>query len=102
MRCGRDVDGVFAGAGTARRVEVVAHGAERGVEVEPRRDTGANADFDRAACRLRDDLAPLDGIEPYVAVRTLRRDRSACAVDDNIAVRGVDPEIADDVVDRGV
>ncbi len=43
------------GSGTLAGIQVIAHAAEAGVQIEPGRDPGAHGDVHLAACRLGDD-----------------------------------------------
>src|SRR5262249_37638245 len=82
-------------------VELVAHAAVAGLQLQPGRDAVEDADVDVAEAGLGHDLSALDGAEEDLAVGRLRPDRGPRAVDRDPAVGGVRGQLAGDLADPG-
>src|SRR5262245_11758222 len=98
-RLGVHRDRLLARLGTLACVQVVLHGAELRVQIEPGGDALGDADLDLPEPGLGDDRAALDPAQPDVPVRGLGDQPRVRVVDRDPAVGAVHPRLAHDLPD---
>src|SRR5207248_11088178 len=96
---GLHLDDVLAGPGPAGRLQITAHRAEAGVEIEPGGDALADADLDLPHGGLGHHGTPRHPPEAHVAVGGPGHHRGVGPIDDDPAIRRADPEVAGDRAD---